>query len=517
VSVIFVFYDQFKYNYAEYLHQQGVQGLGYVINGPKDQLLGFKWYYAPIDYWRFCWYQRLLTATANLPTQAILIALILGDKTLLNAVDWQSFERTGTSYFMVISGLHIVLFAALGGVVARYLWALWPALALRIPAPQIGLAVGLVLGVVYGLMAGALVPTQCAVLMLLIVGLAKLCLRSISSVWALNFAFILIVAWNPLVIFSVAFWLSFIAVFFLIICFSGRLGKLKLWQEWTLPQWLMFWALLPVMVYTFNQFAMISLFTNLVSMPIMMLGVIPAALLGAFLIWFVPPLGVLALKLSNVLMLKLLYFLHYFAFQTWWGVWLAQITWMNMFFGLLGAFIVFLPKGVPGRWLGWFMFIPVILPIPTIVPLGQVQVTQLHTQNGVMTVLRSREHVLLITNVTNMRAVHGDLKHIVAAYCVHEGIHQIDMWVVNLRGNYHSLLNLTQDLSKLHIQTIASNHNFGIYDSHLWFCGKTTSWTWDNVQFTLIQNPQKFCELHFSQDKFLATSILRLNLDQKHN
>lgn len=482
-----------EFNYGKYLHQQGIQGLGYVLNGPEDQLLDFKWYNAPLDYLRFCWYQKLLDATANLKTQAILVALILGDKSLLNTVDWQSFERTGTSYFMVISGLHIVLFAALGAILARFLWALIPRFSLKIPAPQVGLAVGLVLGLIYGLMAGALVPTQRAVLMLLLVGIAKFFFKALSSIRALIISFILIILWNPLVIFSVAFWMSFVAVFFLIFCFSGRMRKLKWWQEWTLPQWLMFWVLLPVIIYTFNQFATIAIFTNLLTMPFMMLGVIPTALLGAFLIWPLPTLGILCLQLSNFIMEQLLYVLHYFAFKTWWGTWIAQISFINMLFGLLGALIIFLPKGIPGRYFGWCMFIPIMFPLTTNTQL--LQTTELKTMNGTAFITQIQHHIILEATITNMRAAHSDLKHIIEAYCIHEGIDHIDLWVINTHGNYHNILDLVQDMPKLKIAKIASNHKFTIYDSRFIFCGKATPWTWGKVKFNLTQNKDKQCVL----------------------
>lgn len=485
-----------EFDYSNYLRIEGINAVGYVINSKDNHLIEFHWYDDPLDQLRFYYYQKVLSATAGLKTQAILIALILGDKSLLTSTDWTSFERTGTSYFMVISGLHIVLFAMLGGTIARYLWSAIPRCALWIPAPQIGLGVGLILGILYGMMAGALVPTQRAVLMLLFVGIAKLCLRRISSMHALIISFMFIVIWNPLVIFSVAFWLSFIAVFFLIFCFSGRMGKLKWWQEWIIPQWLMFWALLPIMVYTFNQLSIISIITNFLAMPVMMLGVIPTALLGMLLLLFLPKLGILCFKLSNFIMTELLLGLHYFAFQSWWGSWVAQISFANMLMGLIGAFIVFLPKALPYRWMGWFMLIPILCPIPEKIAQGTINQVELKTQNGIATLIKTKNHVILEQNVSDVRCAHGDLRHIIEPYLVHEGINNIDLWVINTGGNYHTILNLQQDLAKINIHSIANNHKFKIYDSHLQSCSKESTWVWDGVKFTLNQDQKnKLCQL----------------------
>lgn len=495
----FYFANPGEFNYREYLRKQGVQALGYVLDDPENKYLGFSWYAAPLDYLRFCWYQKLLTSMADLKEKSILFALIFGDKTLLNASDWQSFERTGTSYFMVISGLHIVLFAALGMIAACYVWSLIPRLTLIIPAPKIGLIIGLMLGLTYGLMAGALVPTQRAVLMLLLVGLAKLCIRSISSIRALITAFILILAWNPLVIVSVAFWMSFIAVFFLIFCFSGRLGKLKVWQEWIMPQWLMFWSLLPLMIYVFNQCSLISIITNLISMPIMIFGVIPMALIGAFLILLLPSLGGLCLQLSNFLMLKLLTLLHYAAFKLWWGTYLAQISFINMLFGIFGVLVIFLPKGIPGRYLGWFMLIPVVFPIVNTIHEKEVRINTLMTQNGPVTIIATAHHTLLQQNINHLNAAHADLKHIIQAYCIHEGIKQIDLWLINMHGNYHNAVKLMHDMPKLELKKIALNHKFKIYDSRMVFCGEIKPWVWDGVKFSFNKTSNSVCALNFAK------------------
>jgi competence protein ComEC len=491
-----------EFNYQQYLREQGIITTGYVVSDIHNHLLSYKKYAVPIDGLRYEWYQKLLTATKNLRTQAILLALILGDKTLLNAVDRQSFERTGTNYFMVISGLHIVLFCMLVNKVARYAWSLYPPWVLKIPAPQVGLSVGLLFGCIYSLMAGALVPTQRALFMLLVIGLAKLYLRAFPSLLALGVAFILIGVWSPLVIMSVAFWMSFIAVFFLIFCFNGRLGKLKILEEWILPQWLMFWALLPIIIYTFNQFSVVALITNFLAMPIMVLAVIPTALLGAFLIWLWPKAAVLSLKISDFCMCKLLYLLHYFAFKWWWGMWLAQINFGTMLLGLLGACLIFLPKGIPGRWVGWCLFIPVLLPLAASLQNSAIIVTKLATENGTAEIWRTEHHVLLLENLKNLRAAHRDLHHIIEAYCIYAGIHQIDLWVINTSSNYHVLLGLLQDMPKLSLKKIAHNHAFNIYDSRLLNCAKLNSWQWDGVTFTLAEDEQKLCTLQAHKNLF---------------
>lgn len=291
-----------EFDYGTYLREQGVIASGYVIAKVPAVELGFHPWKTPIQTLRFHVYQKVIAGTEGLPMQGILIALILGDKTLLNPTQWQVFSESGTSYFMVISGLHIVLFAMMGGLAARYLWCFIPRAALEIPAQKIALIVGLSFGLIYSILAGFSVPTQRALSMLWLMGLAKLFLEHVHSMTLLWAAFIIVVLWSPLSLESIAFWLSFIAVFFLIYTMSSRYRKFNKLEEWIYPQWMMYIVLMPPLVYVFHEFSLVSLGTNCLAMPFMMLAVIPLALLGGIFIFTVPPLGHLLFVLSNLIM-----------------------------------------------------------------------------------------------------------------------------------------------------------------------------------------------------------------------
>ena len=457
-----------EFDYAAYLKRQGVIAAGYVQNRPDNHLLESQAWQVPTEWLRYVVYQKVVVATQGLSMQGILIALILGDKTLLNPVQMEVFERTGTSYFMVISGLHIILFAMLGRVLLRYVWSLSHRATLWVPAEQIGLIAGLLLGLIYSILAGFLVPTQRALWMIGLLGLARLCLKQYQSLQILVWALVLVLLWNPLSVYSVAFWLSFLAVFFLIYTLSGREQHPLWWRrwlaEWFYPQWVMYLALVPIIIYVFQTFSLIGFFTNLLAVPFMILAVIPLALLGAVFIFIWPALAEKLFYLSNQVMDGLWQILHYFAMQSWWGMLLPKPSFGAMLLAQLGLVLAFAPKGWPGRYLGWIMLLPLFYPMPSI-QAGQVKVTDLKVQDGMVRIYQTQSHVLVEETVGHLKTGKTAIRYVIVPFLQTAGLHQVDVWVLNFKGNDQGLQSLQNAWLPMQVNEIFTNQIYKIYDS----------------------------------------------------
>jgi competence protein ComEC len=63
--------------------------------------------------------------------------------------------------------------------------------------------------------------------------------------------------------------------------------------------------------------------------------------------------------------------------------------------GAVGALWLFLPRGVPLRWLGLLLFLPLLLPPRDAAGEGAFQVWVLDVGQGLSVLLRTREHVLV--------------------------------------------------------------------------------------------------------------------------
>ena len=123
----------------------------------------------PIDQFRQHLSNKFGQALADNPFLGVITALAIGDKQKISERQWQIFTRTGTGHLMAISGLHIGLIAAnniffhsaLSGALYLLLTQYWP-------APKVAALVSLVGAFGYALLAGWALPTQRALIMLMV-------------------------------------------------------------------------------------------------------------------------------------------------------------------------------------------------------------------------------------------------------------------------------------------------------------------------------------------------------------
>jgi competence protein ComEC len=505
-----------EFNYARYLQYQGVIASGYVQDRPDNLLLSYQPWRTPAESLRNLVYQKVLYATNGLSMQGILIALILGDKTLLNPVQMEVFERTGTSYFMVISGLHIILFAMLGRVFLRYLWSLSYRATLWLPAQQIGLLAGLFLGLIYSILAGFLVPTQRALWMIGLMGLAHLFLRQYHSLQILFWSLVLVLLWGPFSLYSVAFWLSFLAVFFLIYTLGGRQPIVPIWRrwlhEWFYPQWVMYWALVPIVIYVFQSFSFIGLLTNIIAVPVMILGVIPLALLAAILIFVWPYLGEKLFYLSNQIMDGLWQILHDCALMPQWGITLPQPSFAKMLLAQIGLIIAFAPKGWPGRYLGWLMLLPLFYP-GSVINLGQIKVMHLNVAEGQVQVYQTQNHVMVVEDVAHLKAAKASIQYVLVPFLQAEGVKQVELWVLNFKGKDTALQSLQNAWLPLQVEHLVTSVDYQIYDSQRSNCALPQQFKFDGVTVQVAMQAGR-CQIFLPAPKLSAAQSVGQTSDE---
>jgi len=80
--------------------------------------------------------------------------LAVGDRSLLQEKDRDTFRITGTHHLVAIAGLHIGMVVAAVFFVLRWLWSAFPALCLRLPAQKAAMLGAVLAAIVYALMSG---------------------------------------------------------------------------------------------------------------------------------------------------------------------------------------------------------------------------------------------------------------------------------------------------------------------------------------------------------------------------
>lgn len=235
------------------------------------------------------WVEQRFAGAENLP---LIRSLLVGDRGHLDASQWQVLKATGTIHLVAISGLHLGLIALGAGFLARRLLMLLPVGWWGEQSQRRTLFVTVsVCCLVYALMAGFTVPTQRALVMVVIGGWALLLAHQRPAwhgwVWALTVALLL----DPFAPLDQGFWLSFGAVAVLLWSFSGRLRAPHWFSALLIAQVTLFATLWPLLLMFGQDQPLIGGLANLVAIPLVSLVVMPVLLVGALSIAIWPPVS----------------------------------------------------------------------------------------------------------------------------------------------------------------------------------------------------------------------------------
>ncbi|HSG55896.1 MAG TPA: ComEC/Rec2 family competence protein, partial [Paracoccaceae bacterium] len=177
----------------------------------------------------------------------------------------------------------------------RYALALIPGIALRWPTKKIAAVCALIVGAFYLALSGGNVATERAFVMVAVMFVAVLLDRRALTLRAVAMAAIIVLVWQPEALMGPGFQMSFAATTALVAAF-GYLRRFDLsgLPRWTRPvlsvvlsSFIAGLATAPFAAAHFNQFAHYGLIANLLSVPLMGVLVMPAAVLAVCL----APLG----------------------------------------------------------------------------------------------------------------------------------------------------------------------------------------------------------------------------------
>lgn len=232
------------------------------------------------------------------PAGAVAAALVTGARAGLDAELWRDFQVSGLAHLLSISGLHMSLVAGTLFLAARWLLALLPPLAGRIPARKPAAVVALLGAAFYLLVSGASVPTQRSFLMVALALLAILVGRDPFSIRLLAMAAVLVLLLRPEVVLGASFQLSFAAVLALVAVWErlgrrdatarpgllGSIGRYALGVAGTTLVASL--ATTPLAAFHFQTVASWGVLSNLVAVPLTTFWIMPAGLLALLLVPF---------------------------------------------------------------------------------------------------------------------------------------------------------------------------------------------------------------------------------------
>ncbi|MEH6910044.1 MAG: DNA internalization-related competence protein ComEC/Rec2 [Oceanicoccus sp.] len=422
------------FDYQSWLIQQGIGGVGYVRSHSDNQLVcDNRW---SLHRLRWVVSAAMDRQIGHLPFSSLLKALLIGDKRAIDKRQWDLFAATGTTHLMVISGLHIGLVSGFVFLFVRFLFAaalpwyraeFWAALA----------AVGCAL--IYALAAGFTLPTQRALIMIIVGMLTIIFQRNIAPNTGFGIALTGCLIVDPLAVLSLSFWLSFSAVFIIFYSATGRLGSIGGPGKWLSTQLWVFIGLLPVLAILLGRTSFLAPLANVILVPLFSIILVPFNLIA----------GIVAMGDGDI------------AVEIWWWLnrglvlvnryleWLVGVGHQGIItvpgrpltisiLVVIGVFVLLLPKGVPLKWMGAILLLPLFLYQPSQLPEGDVKFTVLDVGQGLATIIQTRNYTLVYDVGARWGEDFDMAQAAVIPYLQREGIGHIESLVISHGDNDHA-------------------------------------------------------------------------------
>ena len=462
--------------------QRGVVAVGYVRDDGPDRHLAD----VPmcVDRVRARLSAAIAAQLGNSDAVPLLQALAVGDKRGIDDRAWQVARVTGVSHLLAISGFHVGVAALLGVWLAGLLWRGMPSRLQCWPRQNLQGVTGFAVALGYALLAGMSLPTQRALIMIGVVCLARLGRRASRPAASLALALVAVLLLDPLAVLSAGLWLSFAGVAFLLLGLVPQPG----WRGWLTQlgraQGLMTVALLPLGVWFFGQASVLGAPANLIAVPMVSLLVVPLTLLGSIAWFFSAHVAGLLWQGAGWLVLVLWRLLERLAS---WPVahwYLPQAPMWSLLLAMLGALWLLVPRGLPARWLGLVLFLPLLLPRLDLPQQGAFRMTVLDVGQGLSVLVRTRHHALLYD--AGARFPSGfDLGEAVVIPALHAlGVGKLDMLMVSHGDNDHA--GGAPAVARAWPQALLSGSEPERTHLPLAACRSGQAWHWDGVSFRVL-------------------------------
>ena len=494
------------FDYEGWLYQKKIRATGYVrINAKKkqyakkldDEASGYSMLVL-----RQTLYDRLKSITSKTDYGGILVALAMGERTGITQKQWQVFRATGTSHLVAISGLHIGLLAGFVFLITCRLWPYCGSAALTLASPRAAAISALFIAAFYAALSGFAVPSQRALIMLGIVMLSIFWRHKVQSSQVLSLALLSVLLLDPVAVLSAGFWLSFAAVAIIGFAAFGRLRVDKGWRIWGRLQWRISLALIPLLIFLFQQASLVSPLANLVAIPLVSFIVVPLVLLATSIVSFIPDLAAMMYSLADTTLSILWWFLAYLAdtpLSQWYGV---KPDILSLCLASLGFVLLLSPKGWPAKYLGLFLIIPLLWPNTQSPTEGEVEVTLLDVGQGLAAVIRTKQHTLVFDTGPKFSQKFDTGAAVVIPFLRDKNIKKLDMLIVSHKDNDHSG-GFKSIQREIEIEQLVSS--YVLKASEPCFYGQ--NWRWDGVLFEML-NPDE--SLHYKK-RNNASCVLRIS------
>ena len=504
------FHNPAGFDYERWLFGHRIGATGYVRSSDQNQNRGLSPKLgARLDQFRSSAQESVWVSRERLSMRGLVTALGMGVREGISTSQWNTLRETGTSHLVAISGLHVGLVAGLVYLLVSVLWGQSSHLILWQPTQRAAGIIGFAVALGYGAMAGFSLPTQRALVMLAVYLGSRIFYTTTRPGGALGVALFAGLIFDPLVLLSGGFWLSFVAVGAILLghysrvkyphledgqnqpfkndqivtrllkkCFNGIKSSLRV-------QFSVGIALIPVLVLFFGNFSLIAPVANLVAIPYIGFIVVPLVLLGD--LFLVAGFTALSGELFDLgaralqLFWPLLEFLGTSKASSysppalpWWGVLSVAV----------GVGVWLIPRGIPGRWLSPLLLLPLLrAPTSTALDDGEFRVTFLDVGQGTAIVVATRSHTLLYDSGPRFSDRFDSGSDIIIPFLRAQGVASLDSVVIS-HGDSDHLGGYTGVVENISVAKTYTSSTTDLTAAEP--CRAGTRWRWGGVDFTFL-------------------------------
>ena len=394
---------------------------------------------------------------------------------------------------ITVSGLHVGLVAGLIFLLARWI-------ALRMPVAvasrnaEVAASACLLAAGLYAALAGFTVPTQRALIMLVVAQLALLSRRSVDMSSGLSAAVLLVLAWDPAAPLSASFWLSFIAVALLWqlarseYSRGGNQEALRPVAGVARVQWYMSLGLVPVTALFFNQVSLISPFVNVIAIPLFSFVLVPLTLLASATV-HLHPVGDYLVGLAGMPLQWTWNVLAAAGEWPWSSVVLTPSPAWILAIAATGTLAAMAAWPLPARNLAWLALVPVLWWEPVRPGQGGAVVEVLDVGHGLAVLVETRSHTLVYDAGALYRSGFDTGAEIVIPAMRAKSWETLDRVVVSHADNDHAG-GVPAVLEAYPDARVLMGPDVDLPGGEICWTGQ--AWTWDEVRFEVLHPDPAF-------------------------
>jgi competence protein ComEC len=339
--------------------------------------------------------------------------------------------------------------------------------------------VGAIFAICYALLAGLTLPTQRALIMVLVVLIGLLARRQYPGSLILATALFAVLIHDPLAVLSQGFWLSFVAVGLILLTTARRIKRQR-FDVFTI-QLALSVGMLPLTLGLFGTSSLSAPLANLLAIPWVTAVVVPLTLLGVLMMPFEAiSEGLLNLAAHSVdwMMTGLNALSSTHAMLS-----IPEIPSYLLLISFIGFLWLWLPAKFPARWLGLVLMMPLVFYRPAEIEQGSFDYHLLDVGQGLASVVQTKNHVLIYDTGPRSNDRFDTGKLVVLPFLRAKAIEKVDMMIISHEDNDHrGGANVIRN--NIAIDRILSS-DISLFPN-IEFCTKGMKWTWDGVLFEIL-------------------------------